>query len=212
MLRNVANVKTVILIILIFYVAFGMLFNPNDDTKGMPDAIWGQPVKFEDDSAMTNSGIEQVVADAQRVYVLYTSSKGVVQVYDYDGNYLHSIRLYTHLNGAFEMAVNDNVLYIEDYHADIYVFEDGEFVEFLKDDTADAIREAIPYSKFQNNTEGYEIRKGSVWHVDGQTHTCIVNRPARTAIYQNNFDKLIMVVVVAVFALCFWYFQKKKAC
>ena len=160
---------------------------------------------------MPNFGIEQVVSDGQRVYVLYTSRNGVVQVYDYNGIYLYSMRLYAHLNGAFAMAVDGNMLYIEDYHGDIYVFKDGEFAEFLRSDAADAIREEIPYSTFEKNTEGYEIRKGSVWRIEGDTQTCIVNRPAQTGIFQNNMDNLITIFVFIVFALVYWYVQKKRA-
>jgi hypothetical protein len=114
------------------------------------------------------------------------------------------------MNGAFKMAVKDTVLYIEDYHADIYVFKDGEFIDFLRDDAADAIKEKIPYSTFEKNTKGYEIRSGSVWRIDGETQTCIVNRPVKTGIYQNNMDKLILICGFAAFALVYWYFQRKR--
>ena len=211
MSKKLSVLKNVVVIILIIGVAFSLIFRPNDDTKGLPDAIWGKPVLFEDDSVMPNSGIEQVVSDGQRVYVLYTSRNGVVQVYDYNGIYLYSMRLYAHLNGAFAMAVDGNMLYIEDYHGDIYVFKDGEFAEFLRSDAADAIREEIPYSTFEKNTEGYEIRKGSVWRIEGDTQTCIVNRPAQTGIFQNNMDNLITIFVFIVFALVYWYVQKKRA-
>ena len=90
------------------------------------------------------------------------------------------------------------------------VFKDGEFIDFLRDDAADAIREEIPYSTFEKNTKGYEIRSGSVWRIDGETQTCIVNRPARTGIYQNNMDKLITIFGFAAFALVYWYFQRKR--
>lgn len=208
--RYLPIIKKVVVVILIIGVAFAVILQPNDDTKGLPDAIWGRPVQFKDDSVMPNSGIEQVVSDGQRVYVLFTSRNGVLQVYDYSGTYLYSVRLYAHSNGAFAMAVEGNTLYIQDYHGDIYVFKNGEFTEFLKDDAADAIRDRIPYSNFEKNTEGYEIRKGSVWRIDGESQTCIVNRPAQTGIYQNNVDKLVTVFVLAGFALVCWYFRKKR--
>lgn len=202
--------KNVVVIILMIGVVLLMIFRPDDDTKGFPDAIWGTPVLFEDDSVMPDSGIEQVVSDGERVYVLYESKTGVVQVYDYTGKYLQSMRLYAHMNGAFKMAVKDNLLYIKDYHGDIYVFKDGEFTEFLRDDAADAIMEEISYSTFEKNTEGYEIRKGSVWRIEGDTQTCIVNRPVQTGIYQNNMDKLITILMFMAFSLVCWYFQKKR--
>ena len=137
MSRYLPIINKVVVIVLIIGVAFLLIFRPNDDTKELPDAIWGRPVQFEDDSVMPNSGIEQVVSDGQRVYVLFTSRNGVVQVYDYGGTYLYSVRLYAHSNGAFAMAVEGNTLYIQDYHGDIYVFKNGEFTEFLKDDAAE---------------------------------------------------------------------------
>lgn len=209
--KKLSVLKNVVVIILIIGVAFSLIFRPNDDTKGLPDAIWGKPVLFENDSVMPNSGIEQVLSDGQRVYVLYTSRNGVVQVYDCNGIYLYSVRLYAHLNGAFAMAVDGNMLYIEDYHGDIYVFKDGEFAEFLRSDAADAIKKEIPHSTFEKNTEGYEVRSGSVWRIEGAIQTCIVNRPAQTGIFQNNMDNLITIFVFMVFALVYWYVQKKRA-
>ena len=207
---NLLVLKKAVIIILAIVVACGLLFRPRDDTKGLPDAIWGKPVQFTDDSVMPYSSIEQVVSDSQHVYVLYTSSKGVVQVFDSDGNYLYSFRLFAHENGAFMMAVVDSVLYIRDYNADIYIFKGGEFVEFLTNDAADTIREKIPHNIFEKNTTGYEIKKGSVWYVDEETQKCIVNRPASTGLYQNSIDKLIMVIVLgAIAVIC--YIRKNRA-
>ena len=211
MSRYLPVIKRIIIVILTIGIAFGMIYKPRDDGKELPDAIWGLPVQFEDDSVMPNSSIEQVVSDGKLVYVLYTSRTGVVQIYDYDGAYLYSMRLYAHSNGAFKMAIEGNILYIEDYHADIYVFKNGEFMKFLKDDAADAIRKKIPYSAFEKNTEGYAIKNGSVWRTEGEHDVCIVNRPAQVGIYQNNIDKLVTVFLFVAFALVYWYFQKKRA-
>ena len=210
MSKKLSVIKNIVVVILMIGVVLSMMFKLDDDMKGLPDAVWGKPVVFEDDSVMPNSGVEQVVSDGERVYVLYTSRNGVVQVYDYNGTYLYSMRLYAHMNGAFKLAVKDNLLYIQDYHGDMYVFKDGEFTEFLRNDAADAIKEEIPYSSFEKNTEGYEIRKGSVWRIEGDTQTCIVNRPTQTGIYQNNMNNLITILLFMVFALVYWYFQKKR--
>lgn len=207
---NLHGLKKVIIVFLIIGVAYGLLFRPTDDTKGLPDAIWGKPVQFTEASVMPYSRIEQVVSDGQHVYILYTSRKGVVQVFDSDGSYLHSFRLFAHQNGAFMMAVVGSILYIRDYNADIYVFKDGEFVEFLTNDAADAVRTSIQHDAFKKNTAGYEIKKGSVWYVDGETQKCIVNRPAATGMYQNNVDKLVMVIVLAPIAVM-RYMRKSKA-
>ena len=210
MSRELSVLKNVVVIILIIGIACGLLFRPTDDTKGFPDAIWGQPVQFENDSVMLYSSIEQVVSDGKRVYVLYTSRKGIIQVFDPNGNYLYSWRIFPHINGAFKMAVSDNVLYVRDYHADIYVFKEGIFVEFLTDNAADAISKEVQYSTFEENTAGYEIKNGAVWYVDGETKKCIVNRPVATEMYQNNIDKFIMVILFsAISMMC--YFRKNKA-
>ena len=210
MSRYLPVIKTVILIILVVGIALSLIFRPDDDTKGFPDAIWGKPVVFEDDSVMPHSGIEQVVSDGQRVYVLYDSEKGVVQVYDCGGTYLHSMRLYKHMNGAFSMPAEGDMLYIKDYHGDIYAFKNGEFSEFLRNEAADAIKEEIPHSIFEQNTQGYEVRSGSVWRIDGDTQTCIISRPAQTGIYQNNMNNLLPIFACIALALVYWYFQKKR--
>lgn len=211
MLRNLPCIRIAVIAICVIAVICMWIFQPNNDTKGLPDAIWGNPIKFEDDSVMPHSAIEQVVSDGQRVYVLYTSTKGVVQVYDHTGAYLYSWRLYAHQNGAFGMAVHEDTLYIQDYHADIYVFRDGEFVEFLTNSAADTIANTIPYVEFESNTEGYKIKSGSIWRIDGETQICLINRPAQTGIYQNNINYLITILLFGAVAMIYWRKTTHKA-
>lgn len=204
MLRNLHYIRTLLIAVCVVWVVYVLIFQPSNDAKMLPDAIWGSPIKFEDDSPMPHSAIEQVVSDGERVYVLYTSSMGIVQVYDQSGVYLYSWRLYTHQNGALGMAVQDGALYIRDYHADMYVFREGEFVEFLRDEAADAIASIIDYMAFEANTEGYKIKSGSVWYVHGETQNCIVKRPVQTGIYQNNINYLITILLFGSAAMIYW--------
>jgi len=205
-----SKIKKILIPILIIWIFLNMAFGFGDDTKDFPNAIHGKPVRFENASLMPNTGIQQVVADSERVYILYSSEVGVLQVYDLTGNYLHSLRLYKHMNGAFSMAVYDDKLYVRDYHADCYVFQDGEFVAFLRDEAADAILDIVPYEQFEKNSEGYTIKKGSVWHTAEQGAQCIVSRPAKSGIYQNHLNILLEFGVIAVFSIAAYVYKTKK--
>lgn len=205
-----SKIKKILIPILVIWTFLNMAFGFGDDTKDFPDAIHGKPVRFENASLMPNTGIQQVVADAERVYILYSSEVGVVQVYDLMGNYLYSLRLYKHMNGAFSMAISENKLYVRDCHADCYVFQDGEFVEFLRDEAADAIFDIVPYEQFQKNSEGYTIKNGSVWRAAEQEEQCIISRPAKSGIYQNHLNVLLQLGVIAVFSIAAYVYKTKK--
>ena len=200
------GIRKVILPILLAFVVICAILNPLND---LPDASQGKPERFKNDTAMLRAGIEQVVADAEHIYVLYNSAYGVVEVYDLSGNYLYSLRLYKHLNGAFHMAVKDDTQYIQDCRNNIYVFRDGEFIEYLENDEASSVEAVIPYSQFEANTAGYVIKKGSVWYQDGESMKCIVSRPVSSAVFQNNLDKLFGILLIATVA-CWVYVRKRK--
>lgn len=205
-----SNGKKMLILMIVLVIVLNVVFKPQDDTKDFPDAVWGTPITFVNNTIMPHSDIEQIVADDARVYVLYGSENGVVQVFDLEGTYLYSWRLYTHLNGGFHMAVKGDSLYIQDYHADIYVFRNGEFVEFLSDEKTDTIMAAIPFSKFEENTEGYVVKNGSVWYVSGDVNRCVIERPWITGIYQNNFNVALRVLIIAAAGITYYVYAKLR--
>ena len=138
------SLKKILILIILLLCVLNIIMKPQNDTKDFPDAVWGTPITFVNNTIMPHSDIEQIVADDARVYVLYGSENGVVQVFDLEGTYLYSWRLYTHLNGGFRMVAINNVLHIQDYHGDIYAFRDGEFVAFLTGEEAESVKNGIP--------------------------------------------------------------------
>lgn len=197
MQRNIFSIRKMVIPFFLVLIVIGSMIGKQYATQNVPAAIWGTPVRFEQDTAMPYSGIEQVVADSEYLYILYSSNLGVVQVYNLNGDYQYSWKLYKHMNGSFFMAVQNDVLYIRDYHADIYVFSHGEFVSFLHDEEANAVKNAIPFSQFEENTPGYYIRNGSVWHSNNGIRQCVIERPLISVLFQNNFYFVLVVIIIS---------------
>lgn len=208
MQRNILSVRKMAVLFFLVLIVIGSMIGKQYDTQNVPAAIWGTPVRFEQETVMPYSGIEQVVADSEHLYILYSSNLGVVQVYNLQGDYQYSWKLYKHMNGSFFMAVQNDVLYIRDYHADIYVFSHGEFVAFLHDEEANTVKNAIPFSKFEENTPGYYIRNGSVWHSNNGISQCVIARPLISVLFQNNFYFVLIVIIMS--GMCFVRFLKNR--
>lgn len=208
MQRDVFSIRKILFPFLLVTILVGMFIRTQNDAQGIPEAIWGTPVRFENNTPMPYSGIEQVVADSEHLYILYSSNRGVIQVYNLDGVYLYSWRLYKHTNGAFHMAVQNDVLYIRDYKTDIYVFSNGEFIEFLHGEAASTVKKSIPFSQFEENTTGYVVKNGSVWYITNGISRCVVSRPLISSIFQNNLHIVLFILILSSFG--FMRYLKNK--
>ena len=127
----------------------------------------GRPLVLRRDTDRIYSGIRQIAADDQYLYVLY-GSYGVVQVYDLRGAYQYTIALYSHENGAFRIAVQEGALLIADKLENL-------FESFLDKTEAATYLEDIP---FDSPAENYVVKLSSVWRVSPEGDTaCVIKRP-----------------------------------
>ena len=185
-----------ICVLLIFIISFLMSFVAEDIPRdNMPEAKEGLPVVYYDDSTQVYAGADQIVTDAQYLFILPNASYGMVQVYDLDGNYLNSIAFHRHQNGAFKMAYAEGILYVQDKHGNLYLFQNGEFIKFLENRICKDLRRSM---NFEVNSPDYEVRWGSVWRVTEGEELCIIKRQS-ASLLSGQEQLLIGMIVLFIF-------------
>lgn len=187
----------VYILIGVFLVMAVMCSEFSDDTVSKP--MYGIPTVYQKENEINTKSIDQIVDDGQRVYLLLNDQDGIVQVYDTDGNYLHSMKFFhSQVNGVFRIAVYDDILYVSDQQENLYLFDDGDFVEFIPYTDGTKIRKSI---SFENNSDNYVLRNSKIWRVDGSNDVCIIDRPAASFLYQDSLMFILGIGVIMVFAV-----------
>lgn len=203
--RNL-SVKNVVYILLLIYLTSICFRSLSKEPKDQPARLYGVPTITSSYSVLENCSIDQIVEDDQFIYVLYGNHDGNVQVFDLNGNYQYSAYFYCHLNGAFSIAAQNNMLYVRDEHRNIYILGNGKFYSFVEEEDAADLLSSID---FNETSENYEVRFGSIWIVNDKVEKCIIKRPFHSALYQNNFMFILSLCIPAALGL-FFYFNKKK--
>jgi len=175
----------------------GTLYDTSPETMPRVEGIPNISYTY---SALEKCSIDQIVETHSELFVLYGEHKGNVQVFDKNGNYKYSVYLKKHLNGAFRIAANGSTLYVQDDDNNVYVFSDGMFSGFYRNDTAASIFEPV---KFNENSANYIVRYGSVWRVDGDERICIIRRPQIAMLYQNDLAFYLSLFFVVAVGVCF---------
>lgn len=169
------TVKT-ISIIAIVLVMLGINTKDNSSNNVSASPNCGTPMISEEYDSYERLNIDQIVEDKNYIYILLGDHDGVVQIFDHEGNHILTASFYKHMNGAFRIAAQDGDLYVRDCRFNIYVFQNGAFHSFLKEEEACDIIDSID---FNQNSANYEVRSGSVWRVADNVN--IINRPIKSA-------------------------------
>lgn len=172
--------------------------------RQIPSASLGKPVAYIYESEWPQLSIDQIACDGKRLYILFDRGRGIVQVYDLDGNYLNSISFYCARNGAFKIAAVSETFYVQDKRGNLYLFRDGEFVDFVENQDNKELRRSID---FEINAPDYEVRWESVWRITETEAMCILKRPLTAFLNQRNqfFIGIGMIILAALF-----YIKTKK--
>ena len=190
---KLSNCILVLLIICILVTLLIDILHPNQTTK-LPQPSYGKPVLIDTYVSFHNKPISQIVDDGTYLYVLSDSHNGYVQVYDMNGHYQKTISLLRQsISGAFSMASQDGVLYIRDDNHNIYKFQHGEFLEFVEDENGS---ESLKHILFNEKSNRFKLRFGSIWRMDTPTPICVVKRPFYSFIYQYSLDTVLIVLGV----------------
>lgn len=152
----------------------------------------GIPLCIKRETDLLYTGIQQIVASENLLYVLHNC--GVVQVYSFNGEYLQSIAVFCHENGRIMIAAHNGKLYIKDKVGNVYVFDEGTFETFVsKDDAAQLIAEL----NFTSSDPNYKIKGSSIWSVNEEgVYELLVPRPRWLAIYQHQILSIIQIILI----------------
>ncbi len=177
-------------------------------SKQLPEPLFGQPTVITEQLNIDKNIIKMIVDDGTYMYVL-TDADGYVLVYDLNGEYRHTLSFLKHMNGAFRLAQRDNRVYVCDVKNNLYVFEQGEFTDFILNEKGDELRKSLDFYAF---SQRYELRGPSVWRIDTDPDMCVIERSPSSFIYQSN---ILGYVAVAAFFVLFIgiavsYFVDKK--
>lgn len=196
-----------IAIILVVWVLVTQLINilsPNQIKHPIPS--YGKPILIDAYIDFNNKPIAQIVDDGTYMYILVDSHRGYVQVYDMNGQYRHTLSIARQaINGAFSIASKDGYFYVRDNGYNIYVFQLGQFLEFVEDEDTS---EKLGYISFNERSNRFKLRLGSVWRTDISKPICVVERPLYSLIYQYSLDKIF--VILGVILLIITQIKTKK--
>lgn len=181
-------------------------YYPNWNQQTNPTLVYGTPVQFLEDLDIDAINIDQIADDDDYLYLL-DAHKGILRVFDLNGNYLYTLMFYDYVNGAFKLAVKNSCLYVSDPHGNVYVFAEGEFNQFIERDDAKKDLENVDFEKSSTN---YVIRSASVWKVCETGDICVIERSLSSIRYQRRIFIPIFVGLVFVFAFIRFFSGRRK--
>lgn len=181
----------ILCIILIIYGAVcGFLLNYNIEVK------YGKPVVSYEELNLYHEPFQKVLDDGTFVYVMYGRHTGVIQVYDQKGTYQHTLYFYEHMNGAFDMTMDEKFVYLMDMKHNLYVLQSGQCIDFIENERCNQLIESLD---FEVTSMNYEIRFGSIWDISGNDTICIVYRPEWHLFFQyGGYIVLILFFVILI--------------
>lgn len=186
-------------VVLILLALIGLIFLLNIIGNICPPELIapteGTPLILVRNSDLLLTSISQIVTDNNNIYILY-GTYSVVQVYGKDGSYQYSLSVFNHTNGRTEIAVSNNRLYICDKISNVYVFENGTFMDFLDRSESANLRKKLPFGA--SNT-AYDVRSGSVWYTpDHKEAYCLIQRPTWLNLYQHDLNLRIFFLIIMI--------------
>lgn len=130
-----------------------------------------EPVRFSNRPVFSTEfgdrkpyAVDQIIEAGEFLYVLPDDNDGFVQVYDLKGSYQHSLFFLEESKGAFTMAAEGDMFYVENQSGDVFVFRNGEFLEYVQRKQAKDRYDHIEFV-WQGSTPGYVIRGTDLWRV-----------------------------------------------
>lgn len=170
-----------------------------------PKGYYGVPA-ISTDYPDLNMNIQQVVDDGSRIYILFDSYRRIVQVYDLNGKYQHTLFFYSNYdNGVFTVATEENTLYVEDECGNVYIFIDGVFDRFYKTGEASLLLADIEFD-WKYSSEQYEIRNGSLWKHTSNGEVCLIEQKSS----RTKSISLLLIAVLFVVTLIDLIYRKAE--
>lgn len=193
-MKSISISRLLFIIALLLLIAFSCWQCSTIDGDSPPDRLYGKPVISTDSPEI--SSMEAVVDDGQRLYVLYTHLNGIIQVYDLNGNYQHTLYFYCHQHGGFSIAAEETTVYVKDMDGNLYIFEDGEFQSFVYEKHIQGLLDSVDFSK---QSEDYVIREDGLYKKTESVEQCIVSLENQKTIKQTKNVYMWIAALAAIF-------------
>ena len=129
-----------------------------------PVRFSGKPVFSAEFSDRKPYAVDQIIEAGQYLYVLPDDTNGFVQVYDLKGSYQHSLFFLEETKGVFRMEAKEDTFYFRNQSGDVFVFQNGEFLEYVPCKLARERFADIDFER-QDSSPGYVIRGTDLWRV-----------------------------------------------
>lgn len=164
--------RPILIALMILLVIYGVLFTEKDKVRE-PQRRYFEPVFSKEFAEEQFTGISQIVEAGERLYVLPDEHDGFIQEYDLAGNYRQSLFFTESMNGAFIMAYENGIFYVQDQTGNVYVFLDGVFQEYVKRETA-MTRFAHIGFVWRGSSREYQFRGKDLWRIAGGQETLVI--------------------------------------
>ena len=160
-----------------------------------------EPVRFSQKPVFSTEfggrkpyAVAQIIEAGEYLYVLPSDHAGFVQVYDLKGTYQHSLFFLEKRNGGFSMASEGDIFYFRNQSSDVFVFRNGEFIEYVQWKTA---RERFPHVDFErrSSTPGYVIRGTDLWRVSADREELVMADFVR---FDASFAVVCIIAILSV--------------
>lgn len=137
--------------------------------KGIPQPAYGKPTEVtEKIEGLVN--VDQILHDNNHIYLL-DAYEGYLRIFDTDGNYLSGFSFFDMQHGIFQMALEEDVLYVRDPKRGLYFFKGGAFEWVSEGERKNMLIESL---NFYTNSDCYKVVKGDIWkYSDGVEYKVI---------------------------------------
>lgn len=165
--------RPILLAMMILLTIFSAIASEREKSRE-PVRRYFMPVSSEEFGDQRFTGVSQIVEAGEYLYILPDEHEGFIQVYDLAGNYQHSLFFTESMNGAFVMAYEDGLFYVQDETGNVYVFLNGEFQEYVKRETAEERFAHIGFV-WRGSTPGYQFRGKDLWRISGGNEALVIH-------------------------------------
>lgn len=169
---TLAEFRPVLLLAMILLALYCVISGELNAAKE-PQRRYFEPVSSDEFGEVRFNSISQIVEAGDNLYILPNNHSGFIQVYDLTGSYHHSLFFTESMNGAFTMACEDGLFYVQDQTGNVYVFRDGEFQEYVNRETAKTRFAHIGFV-WRDSSPEYQFRGKDLWRTADGKETLVI--------------------------------------
>ena len=190
--------RLIVVLFMVMMLCIIMLVeSPSQPPRLKKEVEEGKPYEFSREKEYWCALADICVKD-QYLYLLF-GEKGVLEIYDLDGNYIKSYAFYR-TKGQSQLHADDQYVYLRDQRRKLYLFSAGEFVRFENTDYDTYCQKLTTFypkgEQRKTDDAKYYVKLASVYpmNADGSSEQ-VVHRP----FYLTFFQGITWFVTIAIF-------------